>query len=189
MLNSICVYCGSRRGSDTAHVEAAIALGRALAQQGTTLVYGGGHVGLMGLLADAALADGGRVIGVIPEQLQQKEVAHSGLSQLHVVADMHERKAMMAQLAEAFIAMPGGLGTLEELAEMLTWQQLGIHTKPIGLLNSGGYYDRLLDFIDHAVENGFVRPEDRRSLCVAETPEPLLRKLNNHTLVTQGHEQ
>lgn len=177
MPKRICVYCGSRPGHDDRYRQAAVDLGRLLAARDLGLVYGGGHVGLMGVIADAALAAGGEVIGVIPEQLRQQEVAHDGLSELHVVTDMHERKALMANLADGFIALPGGLGTLEELSEMLTWQQLGIHTKPIGLLNAGGYYDALLAFLDRAVTDGYVRTSDRQRLRVADTAAALLELL------------
>lgn len=174
MRKRICVYCGSHIGQNDRYREAAVDLGRLLAARDLGLVYGGGHVGLMGVIADAALAGGGEVIGVIPEQLRQQEVAHDGLSELHIVADMHERKALMANLADGFIALPGGLGTLEELSEMLTWQQLGIHTKPIGLLNTGGYYDALLAFLDRAVADGYVRTSDRQRLQVADSAAELL---------------
>lgn len=177
MLQSICVYCASRRSDNSAHAAAATELGRLLADRGMTLVYGGGHVGLMGVLADAALAAGGRVIGVIPEQLQQQEVAHDNLTELHVVADMHQRKAMMATLADGYIALPGGLGTLEELFEVLTWQQLGIHDKPVGLINTGGYYDGLLGFLDQCAAANYIKAVDRRRLWVGDTPTDLLNRL------------
>lgn len=177
MRKRICVYCGSHIGQNGRYREAAVDLGRLLAARDLGLVYGGGHVGLMGIIADAALAGGGEVIGVIPEQLRQQEVAHDNLSELHIVADMHERKALMATLADGFIALPGGLGTLEELSEMLTWQQLGIHTKPIGLLNTGGYYDALLAFLDRAVADGYVRSSDRQRLQVADSAAALLELL------------
>jgi uncharacterized protein (TIGR00730 family) len=140
------------------------------------LVYGGGSVGLMGLVADAALAAGGEVIGVIPRALQLREVGHNGLSQLHVVSSMHERKAKMAELADAFVALPGGMGTLEEFSEILTWAQLGLHAKPCGLLDVDGYWRPLAAFFDHAVAEGFVRAEHRRFVVVAETPEDLLAR-------------
>lgn len=179
MLRQICVYCGSHRGTDTAYADAAVYLGRLLAEQNITLVYGGGHVGLMGLIADSVLTGGGRVIGVIPQQLQESEVAHTGVTQLHIVANMHERKAMMAQQADAFIALPGGLGTLEELFEMLTWQQLGIHQKPIGLLNVAGYFDNLLAFLDTAVDSGYIKAADRQRLYVADSAPELLRQMGS----------
>ncbi len=177
MRKRICVYCGSRAGRNDRYRQAAVDLGQLLAARDLGLVYGGGHVGLMGVIADAALAAGGEVIGVIPEQLRQQEVAHSGLSELHIVASMHERKALMANLADGFIALPGGLGTLEELSEMLTWQQIGIHTKPIGLLNTGGYYDALLAFLDRAVTDGYVTTSDRQCLQVADSAAALLELL------------
>ncbi len=172
MRKRICVYCGSRAGHDDRYRQAAVELGRSLAARDLGLVYGGGHVGLMGVIADATLAAGGEVIGVIPEQLRRHTT-----SELQVVTDMHERKALMANLADGFIALPGGLGTLEELSEMLTWQQLGIHTKPIGLLNTGGYYDALLAFLDRGVADGYVRTGDRQRLLVADTADALLELL------------
>lgn len=179
MLKSICVYCGSRRSISESHREAAVETGRLLANQGIRLIYGGGHVGMMGILADAALAADGEVIGVIPVDLREREVAHDRLTRLHVVKDMHQRKALMAQLAEGFIAMPGGLGTLEELFEMLTWRQIGIHAKPVGILNIDGYFDHLLSFLDQAVTEGYINTEDRMRLpLVADTPEALLAKFN-----------
>lgn len=181
MIRHVCVYCGSHRGADTAHADAAVYLGKLLAQQDINLIYGGGHVGLMGLIADSVLASGGRVIGVIPQQLQESEVAHTGLTQLHIVDTMHERKAMMAQRADAFIALPGGLGTLEELFEMLTWQQLGIHQKAVGLLNVAGYYDNLLAFLDTAVDSGYIRTADRQRICVAESAHELLLQIGGRS--------
>ena len=144
---SICVYCGSRHGSQSAYADAAQALGRSIGERGWQLVYGGGKVGLMGEVADAALSAGGRVVGVIPESLQRREVGHDGLDGLHVVPTMHLRKQMMAERADAFVALPGGIGTLEELYEVWTWRQLGYHNQPIGLLNTAGYYDSLLRFM------------------------------------------
>ncbi|NBB86973.1 MAG: TIGR00730 family Rossman fold protein, partial [Bacteroidetes bacterium] len=148
-FSAVCVYCGSRPGSRPAYADAVKRTARVLVRQGITVVYGGASVGTMGQLADAALNAGGRVVGVIPEQLVEKEVAHPGLTASHTVDSMHARKALMSEQADAFIALPGGLGTLEELFEMWTWSQLGIHRKPIGLLNVDGYYDRLIDFLDH----------------------------------------
>jgi len=176
-LSSVGVYCGSSPGEDPAYAEAAERMARVLVRQGITVVYGGASVGTMGLLADAALKAGGRVIGVIPEALMEKEVAHDALTELRTVDTMHERKAMMASEADAFIALPGGLGTLEELFEMWTWSQLGIHCKPIGLLNVDGYYDRLIAFLDHAVAEGFVREAHRAHVFVSADPEILLRTL------------
>ena len=176
-MEYVCVYCGSRTGHDSAYAEAARRLGQALAERGLGLVYGGASIGMMGLIADTVLAEGGRVIGVIPEALQQKEVAHEGLTELLVTADMHERKRLMAERADAFIAMPGGLGTLEELFEILTWGQLRFHAKPMGLLDIGGYYKDLIRFLDGAVSEGFVHPRHRAMLTVDETPEGLLERL------------
>ncbi len=173
-MHRICVFCGSSDGERAEYRQLAAEMGRTLAERGLELVYGGGNVGLMGALADGALAAGGRVIGVIPDGLMAKERGHRGLTRLEVVGSMHERKARMAELADGFVALPGGLGTLEELAEALTWSQLGIHAKPCGVVNAGGYFDPLVAFLDHAVEEGFVRPENRRMLLVAATPERLL---------------
>ncbi|MDZ7735429.1 MAG: TIGR00730 family Rossman fold protein [Gammaproteobacteria bacterium] len=183
MFKRLCVYCGSRRGLSENHRRDAMRLGQLLAGNGITLIYGGGHVGMMGIIADATLAAGGDVIGVIPVSLQHKEVAHDGLTELHIVDDMHQRKALMAELADGFIAMPGGLGTLEELFEMLTWLQIGIHEKPVGLLNSNGYYDRLLDFLNQTVTEGYLNAGDlERLLKVSDKPEKLLKKLDSSTL-------
>jgi hypothetical protein len=179
-LQRICVFTGSRPGARDAYGEAARNLGRTLVRRGIGLVYGGGNVGLMGELADAALAEGGEVIGVIPESLVRKEVAHGGLSQLRVVRSMHERKAQMADLADGFIALPGGMGTLEELFEILTWAQLGLHGKPCGLLDVGGYFERLLAFLDHAVSEDFLRSEHRSILAYAEDADSLLAAFERH---------
>jgi uncharacterized protein (TIGR00730 family) len=168
------VYCGASTGSDPVYAEAATALANALAARGLRVVYGGAHVGLMGLIADTALAAGAEVVGVIPRVLVDWEVAHSGLTELHVVEDMHERKAKMAELADAFVALPGGIGTLEELIEIYTWSYLGIHDKPFALLNTAGYYDGFTAFLDHAVGQGFLRPEVRSRLLVADDAEALL---------------
>lgn len=167
-MKRICVYCGSSPGSRAEYIQAARNLGRALAEKKITLVYGGSSVGLMGLLARSALDAGGEVIGVITRQLVEMEVAFTELTQFEVVETMHERKTRMAELAEGFIALPGGLGTLEELFEILTWSQLGLHQKPVGLLNVLGYYDRLGDFLDHAVAEKFIAEESRRSVMVEE---------------------
>jgi uncharacterized protein (TIGR00730 family) len=173
-LGRLCVFCGSNGGGRPDYLEAARALGRVLAQRGIGLVYGGARVGLMGALADAALASGGHVLGVMPESLVAKEVAHTGLTELRVVKSMHERKAMMADLSDGFVALPGGWGTLEELFEVLTWAQLGLHRKPCGLLNVAGYFDPLLAFLDHTIDEGFVRREQRAMVTVATTPAQLL---------------
>jgi uncharacterized protein (TIGR00730 family) len=176
-LRRVCVFTGSSPGAQPAYAEAAAELGRTLAGRGLELVYGGSHLGLMGVLADAVLTAGGRVQGVIPEGMVRREVAHEGLTQLHVVRSMHERKALMADLADAFVALPGGLGTLEELAEVLTWAQLGLHEKPCGLLDVAGYWEGLLAFLDHTVAERFVRPEHRALLIADRTPGSLLDRL------------
>ncbi len=176
-IKSVCVYCGSQDGRDPAYAAAARAMGDALADQGIRLVYGGGGIGMMGQIADRVLQRGGQVVGVIPEVLMRAEVAHAGLTEMHVTADMHERKAMMADLADAFITMPGGLGTLEELFETWTWAQLGYHQKPVGLLNVNGYFDGLLQFLDQTVEHGYVSEQHRGTLIVDSEPQALLVKL------------
>ena len=172
-----CVFCGSNHGVRSAYREAAEELARLLAGSGHGIVYGGGSVGLMGRLADAALAAGGEVIGVIPEKLATKELAHAGLSQMHVVASMHARKALMADLADAFIALPGWFGTFEELLEIVTWAQLGIHRKPIGVLNVAGYYDRLVQLVDHACREGLIREENRGLFVIADRPAAMLERM------------
>lgn len=174
---NVCVYCGARSGHDERHASAAKDLGAAIAKQGGSLVYGGGRVGLMGIVADAAMAGGARAIGVIPEALQRLEVGHRGLDELIVVNTMHERKLAMAQRADVFVALPGGLGTLEELFETWTWRQLGFHDKPLGLLNAEGYFDALLGFVRHAVEQGFVAPAHEKMLIVDDEPTRLLARL------------
>ena len=173
-LKQICVFTGSRRGSAPAYADAAKALARDLAARGFGLVYGGGKVGLMNVIAEAVLELGGHVSGVIPNALVSKEVAHTGLSELRVVASMHERKALMAELADGFIALPGGIGTMEEFFEVLSWAQLGIHNKPCGLLNVAGYYDPLIKFLDGAVTQDFVKPKHRALLIVESEPAALL---------------
>jgi uncharacterized protein (TIGR00730 family) len=173
----ICVFCGSNRGNHPAYLEQATVFGRLLATRDIGLVYGGAHVGLMGALADAALAAGGEVIGVIPQALMDREIAHRGLTELRVVTSMHERKAQMAELSDAFVALPGGIGTLEELFEVWTWNQLGIHAKPCGVLNVRRFYDPLSAFLDHVVSEGFLKPENRGALRVEEEPEALLAAL------------
>jgi uncharacterized protein (TIGR00730 family) len=182
----ICVYCGSRHGARPAYTFAAQTLGQAIGAQGWQLVYGGGKVGLMGEVADAALAAGAHVVGVIPESLQQREVGHTGLSELHVVRTMHQRKQMMAERADVFIAMPGGIGTLEELYEVWTWRQLGYHDQPIGLLNIEGYYDALLSFMDHSVAEGFLSADQRSSVIVGSDPTELLLRLAAGVATSQG---
>jgi uncharacterized protein (TIGR00730 family) len=173
----ICVFCGSSPGRDPAYLAEAAAFGALLAQRGIQLVYGGARVGLMGAVADAALSRGGRVIGVMPEALMAREVAHLGLSELCVVGSMHERKARMAELSDAFVALPGGIGTLEELFEVWTWSQLGLHTKPCALLDLGGFYSGLSAFLDHVVREGFLKPVHRAGLLVERDPEALLLAL------------
>jgi hypothetical protein len=174
---SICVYCGSRFGNSPAFLAAAQALGREIAQRGWRMVYGGGNVGLMGATADAAMSAGAEVVGVIPERLLNREVGHRGLTDLRVVASMHERKALMEELSDAFVAAPGGVGTLEELVEVLTWAQLGIHTKPVALLDTAGYWSPLVAWLDHAVTERFLRREHRDMLLRSEDPERLLDRL------------
>ena len=182
----LCVYCGSRPGRRPDYAQAAQVLGRALAAGGGELIYGGGRVGLMGLVADAALAAGGRVIGVIPEALMQREVGHAGLHELHVVPDMHQRKRRMAEGASAFLALPGGIGTLEELFEVWTWRQLGYHDQPIGLLNVGGYFDPLLQFVDRMIDEGFLAAEQRQLLRVDDDPLRLLAALRARAATADG---
>jgi hypothetical protein len=177
MIRSVCIFCGSSLGSDPAFAEGARAMGREIAQRGLTLVYGGGSVGLMGVVADAALEAGGAVHGVIPHSLETKEVGHKGLTRKDVVATMHERKARMAELSDAFIAMPGGIGTYEEIFEVWTWAQLGIHHKPLGFYNIEGFYDRLLAFLDQATEQAYLRPQHRHMALVGETPGALLDQM------------
>lgn len=176
-LRAVCVFCGAHVGGDPGYAAEATALAEALVEKGIRLVYGGAHVGLMGALADAVLGAGGEVVGVIPRHMVRPEVAHDGLTKLHVVESMHERKALMADLADGFVALPGGLGTLDELTEILTWSQLGLHTKPVGLLDSRGFFDRLLVFLDHAVEEGFVMPRHRALLLTHRRPGPLLEEM------------
>lgn len=180
-MDSICVFCGSSMGARSDYRDAAEATGRAIARSGRRLVYGGAKVGLMGVVADAALAEGGEVVGVLPRALQEKELAHEGLSALHVVASMHERKAMMADLSDGFLALPGGAGTLEELFEIWTWGQLGYHRKPCGFLNVAGFYDGLLAFLDLQRDEAFVRPEMRAMVKVADTPEALIAEFETYT--------
>jgi uncharacterized protein (TIGR00730 family) len=171
----ICVFCGASPGNEARYVDAARDFGTGLAERGIGVVYGGGRVGLMGAVADAALAAGGEVIGVIPQGLVDRELAHPGLSELHVVETLHERKAVMADLADAFVALPGGLGTLEELAEVLSWAQLELHSKPIGLLEVGDYWTLLLAWLDMAVAEGFVAPAHRRLVTRGDSLDALLR--------------
>lgn len=180
-LRSICVFCGASPGASPIYRETAEALGRHLAERGIRLVYGGGKVGLMGNVADAALAAGGEVIGIIPQSLERAEIGHTGLTRLEVVDGMHARKARMAELSDAFIALPGGLGTLEELFEVWTWGQLGYHAKPLGLLDVNGFYSRLHDFLDHLVAERFVREQHRAMLQIGDTPSSLVSALESWT--------
>jgi uncharacterized protein (TIGR00730 family) len=173
-LSSICVFCGSNAGAQPAYVDTAEAVGRGLARRGVRVVYGGARVGMMGALADAARSAGGDVVGVMPQAIFDREVGHTGLDDLRVVGSMHERKALMAELSDAFIALPGGVGTLEELFEVYTWAQLGIHEKPLGLLDVAGYYRPLVAFLDHAAREQFVRPSTRSMLAVSEDLDDLL---------------
>lgn len=176
-LKSICVYCGSNVGARPEYTAAATAVGELLASHEIRIVYGGGRVGLMGIVADAAIAARGEVIGIIPRSLDRREVAHRGVSKLHVVESMHERKALMNELSDGFIALPGGFGTFEELCEMLTWAQLGIHGKPVGLLNVAGYFAPLIELFDHAVSERFLHPDHRALLLNDTVPQTLLERM------------
>lgn len=173
-MKRICVFCGSSLGSKPEYRACAEELGVELSRRSVGLVYGGGNVGLMGAIADAVLKAGGEVIGVIPEHLMSREIGHKGLTELHVVHSMHERKALMADLSDAFVALPGGFGTLEEFCEVLTWSQLGLHTKPCGIVNVQGYFTPLLAMLDHAVERRFLKPQNRALVLARDTPKALL---------------
>lgn len=175
---SVCVYCGSRFGNQPEYEAAARELGRLVGRNGWQLVYGGGNVGLMGVVADAAIESGARVVGVIPESLMKREVGHRGLTELHVVQTMHQRKQIMAERADMFVALPGGIGTFEELFEVWTWHQLGYHDKPIGLLNVAGYYDLFLGFMSHTAEAGFLSDQNLKTLLVDTDPTQLLQRLS-----------
>jgi uncharacterized protein (TIGR00730 family) len=179
-MRAVCVFCGSQTGESPVYVQAARELGALLASKKLTLVYGGGQVGMMGALADSALAAGGRVIGVIPEHLMRPEVAHQGLTDLRIVDSMHTRKREMAAHADAFIVLPGGYGTFEEMFEMVTWLQLRLHAKPVGLVNVAGYFDHLLAFLHHAAEEGFIRPPHRNLLSVETRATTLLERMQRH---------
>ncbi|MDH4047216.1 MAG: TIGR00730 family Rossman fold protein [Gammaproteobacteria bacterium] len=179
-MKRLCVYCGSNTGNKPVYVDAARQLGTALVTNRVELVYGGGAKGLMGILADAVLGAGGKAIGVIPRALMDKEVGHKGLSELHIVESMHERKSMMVMLSDGFVAMPGGYGTLEEIIEVLTWGQLQFHSKPCGLLNVNGFFDDLLRYLDGATASGFVRPQHRAMLLVADRPSGLLHQFSQY---------
>ena len=176
-MRNICVFCGSSVGKNSLYKNAARETGKLLVKRGHALVYGGGSIGLMGTIADAVMEAGGQTIGVIPDFLDKLEVGHSGLSELILVESMHERKQKMADLADGFIAMPGGMGTLEEICEIMTWAQLGLHQKPMGFLNINGYYDQLIAYMDHMVEEGFLKPVYRSMVIVANTPAALLDKM------------
>jgi uncharacterized protein (TIGR00730 family) len=183
-MQRLCVFCGSAAGLRPAYADAARAVGRDIARRGWGLVYGGGAIGLMGLLADAALAAGAEVDGVLPRHLAAREVGHRGLTRMHLVDSMHERKARMAELADGFLSLPGGLGTLEEMAETLTWAQLGLHARPCALLDVEGYYAPLVAFFDHAVAQGFVREKDRRLVLVDSDPVRLLDAIAQRAALT-----
>lgn len=180
MMKSICIYCGSKTGAAPAYAEAAREAGRALAEQGVRLVYGGGRVGLMGVAADACLDAGGQVTGVIPDFLAVREVAHPRVQDMRVVTSMHERKQIMADESDGFIALPGGIGTMEELFEIWTWSQLGRHAKPVGLLNVAGYFDHLLAFLDRMTEEGFIEARHRKALVTADTLDVLIPAMEAH---------
>ena len=179
-MQRVTVFCGSRIGVDPRYRELARALGRLLVQRGCGLVFGGGSVGLMGVVSDAVLEAGGEVIGVIPRSLATKELLHTGVPDMRVVDSMHDRKALMAELSDAFIALPGGFGAFEELFEVITWAQLGIHSKSVGLLNVGGFFDPLVRLIDHAIQEQFIKPQHRGLIVVEERPDVLLEQLERH---------
>lgn len=180
VLKRLCVFCGSSSGNDPAYTEVAGLLGAAIARAGIELVYGGASVGLMGVVADAALHEGGRVTGVLPQSLKDKELAHAGLTELHIVESMHQRKAMMAELSDGFIALPGGVGTLEEIFEVWTWGQLGYHRKPCAVLNVAGFHDALIQFLDHVCERQFMKQAHRDMLVVADNVPLLLDRLREY---------
>lgn len=181
-MHSICIFCGSNTGRGTAYAEATRELVRALAAEGFAIVTGGGNIGLMGVVADTALAAGAGVTGITPRRLLEKEVVHTGLTELHVVESMHERKVMMAEVSDAFIALPGGMGTIDEIFEMLTLNQLGVQRKPCGFYNVAGFYDHLSAFLDHAVAEGFIRAEHRDMIVVADEPQGLIAGLRAWSL-------
>ena len=180
-MRRICVYCGSNTGVREDYANAAVELADVLVRHDVELVYGGASVGTMGVLANAVLENGGKVHGVIPQMLEEKEIAHQNLTELHVVSSMHARKSMMAALSDGFIAMPGGFGTLEEIIEIITWGQLRFHDKPCGVLNIGGFFDHLLSYLDHASAEGFLRPENRRMLLEESTPVGLIQQFERYT--------
>ena len=181
-MYSICIFCGSSAGRNSSYKKAAAELGRLLVDKKITLVYGGGNIGLMGEIAQSVISNGGKAIGVIPQFLVEKELVYTNLTKIHVVDSMHDRKAMMVELADAFIAMPGGFGTLEETVEVLTWAQLGLHRKPIGLLNIDGYYDYLNDFFEHMVTEGFLMHEHKEMLLICNEPAAMLDSLTHFVL-------
>ena len=180
-MNTICVFCGSNPGLNPAYMQTAASVGRFLAEKNVTLVFGGGSVGLMGKTADTVLDNGGKVIGIIPRSLAEKEVAHERLTELHIVNSMHSRKAMMEELSDGFIALPGGFGTFEELCEIITWAQLGFHNKPCGFLNIHGYYDPLVELFNKATDEQFVRPEHRELVIIEEDIERMFEKMESYT--------
>lgn len=184
-LRRVCVFCGSKVGTDPRYREAAVDFGKLLVRKKIGLVYGGGSIGLMGAIADAVLADGGEVIGVIPQSLATTELLHPGVADMRVVASMHARKALMAELSDAFVALPGGFGTFEEFFEVVTWSQLGLHRKLTGLLNVGGYYDPLVRLVDHAVQEGFIKPKHRKLLVIEERHDVLLNRLSQESVVDE----
>ncbi|UYZ82815.1 TIGR00730 family Rossman fold protein [Entomomonas sp. E2T0] len=184
-MQRICVFCGSNTGNNPIYIEQAKQLGTTLAKHNITLIYGGTTIGLMGAIADAVLAAGGKVIGIIPQRLADKpNMAHQGLTDLHIVESMHQRKAKMAELADGFIALPGGIGTFEELFEMLTWSQLDFHKKPCAVLNINGFYDKLTDFLDSVIAAQFMKPEHRQLLISESDPKQLLEKMHNYQAPT-----
>ena len=178
MIKRLAIFCGSSTGHNSTYHQEAREVGKLLAKKSIELVYGGGKIGLMGASADACLEHGGKVIGVIPEKLMTAEVGHTGVTELHVVKTMHERKAMMAQLSDGFIALPGGIGTLEEIIEVFTWHQIGYHNKPCAFLNTNGYYDKLFDFIDHSVSEGFLSQEQRDELIISDKIQELMEMMS-----------
>lgn len=186
-MRSIGIFCGANHGTNPVYREAAAALGQLMGKQSIALVYGGGNVGLMGTIADAVLAEGGKAVGVIPQSLLDREVAHKGLTELHVVQTMHERKAMMAARSDAFIAMPGGFGTFDEICEIITWNQLGIIRKPVAFFNVNGYWDKFLEMVDHTVTEGFVKYDQRENLIVEEDAEVLLQKIRSYSDATSDY--
>lgn len=185
-MRRLCVFCGSKVGTDERYRAAAIDFGKLLVREKVGLVYGGGSIGLMGVIADSVLADGGEVIGVIPESLATEELLHPGVADMRVVSSMHARKALMAELSDAFVAMPGGFGTFEEFFEVVTWSQLGLHRKLTGLLNVGGYYDPLVRLVDHAVQEGFIKPKHRGLLVIEERPDVLLGRLDRESAIVES---